>query len=248
MSAAAQNPATTSNFAGTLVDILDRIEYRRVRPGDLEDPIYRLRYDAYRRENFYPVNNLGQLTDEFDDFDTFPNSWNFGLYIDGSLASSLRIHHVTPDFRRSPANSLFSDILEPMLDQGASFIDPTRFTVDFEASLAYPALPFLTLRLAVMATRHFNTTHGVHCVRREHGPFYKRVWGARLMCEARQWHNVGFPMELWGTNVREMYGKTLQRYPFFNSSEEERQALFSEPYSTPVRVRASSRSAHELVV
>ncbi len=244
MSAATQNHApAVSNFAGTLVDILDRVEYRRVNPADLDDPIYKLRYEAYRRENFYPANDIGVLTDEFDDFDAFPNSWNFGVYIDGALASSIRIHHVSQACRKSPANSLFSDILDPLIDEGHSFIDPTRFTVDFEASLAYPALPFLTLRIAVMGTRHFNTSYGVHCVRPEHGPFYKRVWGASLMCEARQWHNVGFPMELWGTKVSDNYERTLRRYPFFNSTEEERRNLFAPPHATPIWVHPSARSA-----
>lgn len=231
-----------SQFAGTLVDILDRVEYRRVNPDDLNDPIFRLRYDAYRREDFFPFNSLGVLRDDFDDFERYPNSWNFGVYIDGTLASSLRIHHLTPEFRRSPANSLFGDILAPLLDSGASFVDPTRFTVDFEASLAYPALPFLTLRLAVMATRHFNATYGLHCVRPEHGPFYKRVLSSSLMCAARQWHDVGFPMELWGTKAQEVYHKTLRRYPFFQSSPEERTRLFAEPHATPIWVRANAKA------
>jgi len=40
MSAAAPSQASpVSQFAGTLVDILDRVEYRRVNPDDLNDPI-----------------------------------------------------------------------------------------------------------------------------------------------------------------------------------------------------------------
>ena len=246
MSAAAPSQASpASHFAGTLVDILDRVEYRRVNPDDLNDPIYRLRYDAYRREDFYPFNSLGLLRDDFDDFGNFPNSWNFGVYIDGALASSLRIHHLTPEIRKSPANSLFPDILQPLLDAGATFIDPTRFTVDFEASLAYPALPFLTLRLAVMATRHFNATYGLHCVRPEHGPLYKRVLSSGLMAPARKWHDVGFPMELWGTRAQEVYERTLRRYPFFHSSEEERQQLFAPPFATPIWVHPSARTSRE---
>lgn len=215
-----------STFASSLLDILDRIEYRRVDPADVNDPVYRHRYEAYRREGFYPFNSMGLLRDDFDDHDRFPNSWTFGVYIDDVLVSSIRIHHLTPQFRKSPANSLFGDILEPLLDKGDSFVDPTRFTVDFEASLAYPALPFLTMRLGVTAGLHFNATYGLHCVRTEHGPFYKRVMGAKRMCEARRWPDVGFPMELWGTNIAEVHDSRMKRYPFFHSSEEEREALF----------------------
>lgn len=243
MSTAAQNQAVpASNFAGTLIDILDRVEYRRVQPNDLNDPVYRLRYEAYRREEFIPFNSLGALRDEFDDFSAFPNSWNFGVYIDGALVSSLRIHYLTPDCPKSPANTLFADVLRPLLDQGATFVDPTRFTADFEASLAFPALPFLTLRLAVMATRHFRATYGLHCVRPEHGPFYKRVLSSSLMCPAREYPGVGFPMELWGTEAQRVYDKTIRRYPFFASTDEERRQLFAPPFETPIWVRPAVRA------
>ena len=245
MSAVAQNQVTlaASNFAGNLIDILDRVEYRRVRPEDLSDPVYRLRYEAYRREEFIPFNSLGLLRDEFDAYDAFPNAWNFGVYIDGSLVASLRIHYLSPECRKSPAYTLFPDVLEPLLDNGATFVDPTRFTVDFEASLAYPALPFLTLRLAVMATRHFRATYGLHCVRPEHGPFYKRVLSSTLMAPAREYPGVGFPMELWGTQAQLVYDKTLRRYPFFDSTEEERKHLFAPPFATPIWVHPSVRKA-----
>jgi N-acyl amino acid synthase FeeM len=244
MSAAAQNQVVpASNFAGALIDILDRVEYRRVRPDEVADPVYKLRYEAYRREDFIPFNSLSTLRDEFDDYNAFPNSWNFGIYIDGRLVASLRIHHLTPDNPKSPANTLFADVLKPLLDQGATFIDPTRFTVDLEASLAYPALPFLTLRLAVMATKHFNATYGLHCVRSEHGPFYKRVLSSSLMCPAREYPGVGFPMELWGTRAQEVYEKTLRRYPFFDSTDEERRHLFAPPFATPIWVHPSVRKA-----
>ena len=240
MSAAAQNQvAPASNFAGTLIDILDRVEYRRVSTSEQFDPVYRLRYEAYRREEFIPFNNHGTLRDEFDEL---PNSFCYGVYIDGELVSSLRIHHLTPECRMSPSYSVFTDVLDPLLDAGATCIDPTRFTSDFEATLAYPALPFLTLRLAVMATRHFRATYGLHSVRPEHGPFYKRVLSSGLIAGPRYYHGLSFPMELWGTLAQEVYPKTLRRYPFFDSTDEERRRLFS-PNQSPLWIRPTARAA-----
>jgi hypothetical protein len=100
----------------------------------------------------------------------------------------------------------------------------------------------------VMATRHFRATYGLHCVRPEHGPFYKRVLGSALMCEARKWHDVGFPMELWGTKVGEVYDRTLRRYPFFHSSDEERAHLFAPPHQTPIWVHPTARSSEPPVI
>ena len=48
--AAASKPA--SRFAGTLMEILDKVEYSRVPMEVLDNPVYRLRYEAYRREEF----------------------------------------------------------------------------------------------------------------------------------------------------------------------------------------------------
>jgi hypothetical protein len=241
MRVAAQNqPAPASTFTGTLIDILDRVQYRRVRANELSDPVYRLRYEAYRREEYIPFNSLGTLVDEFDEQ---PNALSYGVYIDGALVSSLRIHYLTPECRMSPSYSVFTDVLNPLLDAGATCVDPTRFTSDFEATLAYPALPFLTLRLAVMATRHFGATFGLHSVRPEHGPFYKRVLSSYRISGPRYYHGLTFPMELWGTRAQEVYAKTLRRYPFFASTDEERNGLFAPPHATQIWVRPSVRLA-----
>ena len=101
MSAAAQNQvASASNFVGTLIDILDRVEYRRVPPEQQDDPVYKLRYEAYRREEFVPFNPAGRVHDEFDDL---PNAYCYGVYIDGQLVSSLRLHYVTREHQTSPS-------------------------------------------------------------------------------------------------------------------------------------------------
>src|SRR5665647_709042 len=132
MSAAAQSQvAPASNFAGTLIDILDRVEYRRVTAEQQFDPVYRLRYEAYRREDFVPFSPGGMVVDEFDNL---PNAYCYGIYIDGQLVSSLRFHYLTREERRSPSYSVFADVLDPILDQGMSIIDPGRFTADYEAS------------------------------------------------------------------------------------------------------------------
>lgn len=241
MSAAAQSQgAPATNFSGTLIDILDRVEYRRVSQDEQFDPVYRLRYEAYRRESFIPFNAGRILRDEFDDL---PNGTSYGVYIDGNLVSSLRIHYLSPDCRMSPSYSVFADVLDPLLDQGATCVDPSRFTSDFEATLAYPALPFLTLRLAVMATRHFHSTYGLHSVRPEHGAFYKRVLSSSRMAGPRFYHGLTFAMELWATEAPKVYDKTLQRYPFFSSTEEERQQLFGPPQLSPLWVHPSARVA-----
>lgn len=212
-----------SKFADTLVDILDKVSYRRVRLEDQNDPIYRLRYDAYRREEFVPLNSLGIST---DDLDEVPNVMCFGIYIGDKLASSLRIHHMTSEHRASSAMKVYPDILGPMLDKGTTFIDPSRFTADSEMSLAYPALPFLTLRIAVMASDYFHANYCLTTARPEHIAFYRRVFRAQKLGDVRPYPDLDFSIELYATNVDETLQTLYERHPFFMSTKAEQKALF----------------------
>jgi hypothetical protein len=241
-SAAAAAAGPPSRFAGALLDVLDRVSYAQVEPGVVEDPIYKLRYRAYTREGFMDHNPEEICV---DDLDAEPNGMSFGVFIDDELVSSIRLHHLTEKTRRSPSMKVCPDILEPMLDQGMSFIDPSRFTADHEASLAYPALPFLTLRMAAMASVHFNASQCLALVRPEHGAFYKRIFGSEPLCSARTYPGLHFPVCLFGASVDMIRSRVAQRFPFFLSTAEERDALFSKPLVTGAqrRIAASARRA-----
>lgn len=243
-SAAAVLSGTGSRFAGTLMDIMDRVEYSRVRDDATEHPVYRLRYEAYRREESVAFNEQGIVT---DDLDGRPNGMTFGVHIDGELVSSIRLHHVSARYPFGPSMKSCADVLEPLLARGETFIDPSRFTADYEASLAYPALPFLTLRIAVMAAVHFRADACLALVRPEHTAFYRRVFGSEQMSDSRIYPGLTFPVQLYGAYVDTKLPATLRRYPFFMSTEEERQKLFARSFDEHFEVpqRTSSRLAYE---
>lgn len=240
MSSTVAGGAEASRFAGTLIDILDRVEYVRVAPDVYDDPVYRLRYEAYRREEFVPFNDAGVVT---DDLDEAPNVYSYGIHIDGELVSSIRVHHITPDCRQGASMKSFPDVLDPLLDRGQTFIDPSRFTADYEASLAYPALPFLTLRVAVMATDYFNTTACLASVRREHAAFYRRVFGSVEMSGTRPYPGLAFPVVLYGSDAAINLQNIYRRYPFFRSSRREQEELFAAREGSRYPVKASARDA-----
>jgi hypothetical protein len=235
------SPVTASPgpFAATLFDLLDRVEYRRVHPGDQYDPVYRLRYEAYRREAFVAPNDQQVVRDEFDEL---PNAYTYGVYIDDRLVSSVRFHYMTPQYRTAPSHSVFTDVLDPMLSAGDTMIDPGRFTTDYEASLAYPALPYLTLRIPTMAVQYFNVRYVLSSVRPEHAAFYRRVYRSQQLAGPRYYHGLTFPMVLYACEIPVMYEDMLNRYPFFRSTAAERQALFGPVGRAPV-VPASARQA-----
>jgi len=242
---AGSGTGNVSRFAGNLMDILDRVEYARVRMDVTENPIYRLRYEAYRREESVPFNDAGIVS---DDLDSVPNVMCFGVHIDGELVSSIRIHHVSARYPFGASMKTHADVLQPLLDRGETFIDPSRFPADYEASLAYPPLPFLTLRIAVMASVHFQADACLALVRPEHTAFYRRVFGSEEMSGVRTYPGLTFPVQLFGAYVNTKLPATLRRYPFFMSTEHERHELFArtaEDALFEAPQRATSRLAYE---
>lgn len=232
----------TSRFAANLMDILDRVEYRRVRLQDQFDPVYRLRYEAYRREDGVAENSDGIVHDSLDDV---PNAMCYGVYIDGTLVSSLRLHHCTAEYRQSPCMVVYPDVLNPMLDQGKTYIDPSRFTADREATLAFPALPFLTLRIAAMACEYFEADFCLSGVRDEHAAFYKRVFGSRQIADVGHYNGLQFPVRLYCADVSDIRDRVADRFPFFMSTPQEREAMFggdSDARYLPL-IRPTARAA-----
>jgi len=243
MSAVTQTTGATSQFALTLIDLLDRVRYRRVSPQDQLDPVYRLRYEAYRREDFIPI-NAQEITK--DAFDEAPNCHCFGVYIDDRLVSSIRLHIVTADEPTSPSRGIWPEVLGPIIEGGGSYVDPSRFTADHDASLAYPALPYLTLRMAVMACEYFETSYCISSVRPEHGPFYRRIFGLEQMAGLGTWGELTFPVYLFGARVPVIYDRIMTRFPFFMSTAEERETLFGTGQAKAIA--PSARQAHRLAL
>src|SRR5580658_9468796 len=87
-------------FSDRVAQLLDRIDCRPAQTAAERDAIFRLRYDAYLREGAIAPNNSGAFSDPYDEAD---NTWLFGLYIDGELASSLRLHVASAGNRDSPS-------------------------------------------------------------------------------------------------------------------------------------------------
>ena len=218
-----------SQYATNLLDILDNVRYRRV-PFDAQfDPVYRLRYEAYRRENYIAPNSEKVV---FDDDDLASNAYCYGIYIEEKLVSSIRFHHVTPAMRTSPSSVVFPETLKNMLDAGQSYIDPSRFTSDYEASLNFPALPILTLRIVAMASVFFEVDNCISSVRKEHAAFYKRMFGSRRLPGVGYYPGFSFQMHLYSIEVNALRKRIARRFPFLLSTRDERESLFGKDGGT----------------
>ncbi len=213
-----------SSFCDSVYELIGRAECRPVLDAGEREEVFRLRYAAYRREGALPLNAPEIFRDRFDQE---PNSTTFGIYVDGRLASSLRIHVVNRFTPEHPGLHVFPDHLSPLIDAGQVLIDPTRFVIDAVSSRRYPKLPYVTVRLAWLACEWFRADKLLATVRSEHQAFYKRLFGHRIVCSARPYPTLTKPLGLMVLDYRLARDKVVRRYPFFSSTLSERQSLFA---------------------
>jgi hypothetical protein len=204
-------------------ELLDRVEYRPIETPEAKDSIYLMRYRAYLHGGLILPSESGRVSDRYDDA---PNALTFGVYVDGELCSSLRLHVLTSQWRMSFATELFGDVLDPRLDQGEVFIDAARFVADPEKAQRFPQLPYLTLRLAYLACEYFNANTGLALVRTGHQSFYNRVFLHETIAEPRSFPNVLKKVALMASGFRTLREQVLTRFPIMRSSALERGMLF----------------------
>ncbi len=203
----------------------DRLDYRLVQTPEEKDCIYKMRYRAYRHGGLILPTEAERVSDAYDDA---PNAWIFGLYVDGELCSSIRLHVLTPESRMSFSTEFFGDILHDRLDRGEVFIDPARFAADPDKAQRFPELPYLTVRLGYLACDHFNADTGLALVRPDHQAFYRRVLLSETIGEPRPFPSFSGSKNvvLMASDFRAVRERILTRFPIMRSSALERRMLF----------------------
>lgn len=213
-------------FTDGLIDYLQEVDYRLVENHAEKEEIYKFRYQSFLRDKAVSETELDFLT---DDYDKMPNCWLFGLHYRQKLASSVRIHLVTPETPFSPSVDIFPDVVKPMIDKGYRIIDPSKFVSDAAATNSFPVLPFLTFRLACMAADYHEADYCLASVSALHVPFYERVFGLVQVCEPRPYPQVKTRTCLMQANVAELWDGLINKYPVFRSTFTERRMLFERP-------------------
>jgi hypothetical protein len=215
--------AAASSLVDRVERLLQRVDYRRADTAEERTAIFKLRYQAYLREGAIAPNLTEQFSDPLDDRG---NVWIFGVYVDGQLASSMRLSITIPGDTYIPALDVFSDMLLPDILAGKRVVDPTRFVADKELSRAHPELPYVTVRLPWAAMEYFDAHSLLATVRIEHQAFYKRLLGHQAICEPRPYPKLQKPISLMSLDYRAAREGVQPRYPFFRSTHFERRMLF----------------------
>jgi hypothetical protein len=223
------------------LEIMDRLEYRRVESSEDLEEVGRLRSRSYGMLNLIDQ----QGTSIIDDADLAPNAHVFAVFYDGVIVSTIRLHHITREQPAGTSTKLFPDVVLPLLDQDMTFIDAVRHATDPDFLNEFPT-PFLTLRLAAMASEYFAVDYCLAPVIQFHAAFYRRAFGATQLAEAKAFKGIKDPIALFGAKVETIYDRVATRYPFFMSHPVERRMLFakaSELSTAPLSVRPLARVA-----
>jgi hypothetical protein len=205
------------------LDLLDHVDYRLCETDADKEEVYRLRYKAYLNEDTIEPRSDQRLADRYDDE---PNSWIFGVYFDGVLASSIRVSVATPEMPNSPSATVFPEFLEPKLAEGKIIIDPNRFVADPVRAVRVPELAYLTVRLGYLACELFHADYGLAAVRAEHQAFYRRVFLHEVVCPPRIYPTLTKPISLTAVHYPSVRERIYQRYPIFRSTLFERRMMF----------------------
>lgn len=212
-----------SRFADRVMRLLERVEYRRADSPADKEAIYRLRHDAYMRAGTVEPKASGMFHDAMDETD---NAWLVGVYIDGTLASALRLH-ISASLRAPlPELASFPDLIEPHLTAGRTIIDASRFVSSLEFSLQHSEIPYLTLRPTFLAEEFFAADYVIAGCLAEHQAFYRRMFGAVPWSAPRPYPHFKRPMALVAYECNLQREKIHERYPFYQSAHAERVRLF----------------------
>jgi hypothetical protein len=212
-----------SSFSHRMGELLERVQYKRADTAEEKSVIYRMRHEAYLRSGSIDPQPSELFTDPADEA---PNTFLFAVYIDGEMASSIRVHVASRTDHCLPAAATYPDILEPLLKSGACVVDATRQVSSLKYSQRYPQLPFITMRTVCVAEDYFLADYMVAACRVEHQPAFKRIFSAVPWSPARTYPLLAKPQALMAYESKKMRETVRTRFPFFNSSFDERRRLF----------------------
>lgn len=241
---AAKNVKDRFRFTDGLIDYLQEVDYRLATKESDRREIFKFRYQSFLRDKALAETDVDFLTDDYDQMD---NCWLFGIHYNQKLASSVRIHLVTPQKPYSPSVDVFPDFVRPMLDKGYRIVDPSKFVSDASATNSFPVLPFLTFRLACMASDFFDADYCLVSVSEVHSSFYQRIFGLTPVCEPRPYPQLKTPICLMQANVAELWDVLIKKYPVFGSTFTERRMLFERSdIVVPGEEKISTDIMHEI--
>lgn len=215
--------AKNTRFCEKVEQGLANIRYEIADTPEKMDAILQLRYQAYLREKIIIPNEHQRLPDKYDDL---PNVYNVGLYVGEDLLSALRIHVLTKDEPFAPSYDVYGDVIGEKIENGAIMVDGNRFVANYPLVRTHPYMPYVTVRLAMLAAEHFGAQYSIAAVRQEHYAFYKKEYLANIISEFRTYPTLTAPLMLISTDYWANRDAIFEHHRFYDSTAQERVAIF----------------------
>jgi hypothetical protein len=216
-----------------MLKVMDEIEYRRAVSEEDMQSIAELRRSAYEDAEIYDNGSMSYI----DDYDYDPRVFVFGVYWRERLVATLRIHILSRENLHSHSQYYFSSVLDSLISQGATFMDPSRFAVLPDLEREIPGLATVVLRLGLAAVRHFNCDFGLAMIREGHGGFYRRLFNYTQMTPPQTFPGIKRKYALFSTS-RSHLDAVCFNYPVLDGLPIEAKLLFST--ATPAKPRVLS--------
>ncbi len=220
----------SSAFVRGVMNFLRKVEYRRCDRGEDYEAICRLRYQAYHSSGILDAPAQSSIDRRIsDELDDEPNCFNFGVFVDEHLISTMRLHYLSAATPNGPSSTAYPDLVLPRIEAGERFIDPSRFASDPSWAGEFPEIPYVTIRLAIMASIYHEVPYCLTTIRPNHAAFYRRNFGSRQIGGLRSYPEVNCQISMWEADVGKFCAETLPKRSFFDSTELERRLTFNRP-------------------
>jgi hypothetical protein len=216
-----QRAARTANIKQTLA-VLDDIEYRRAVSQDEIAAIADIRQQAYENADIY----IGESPSFTDAVDFDPRAYVFGVYWREMLVGTMRIHVLSSDNPKTNSTKYFPDVLDPLVAQGLTFMDPARFAILPGMDKQIPSLAPIVLRLGLAAVRHFNCDFGLATIKEGHAGFYRRVFNYTQMTPLQSFPPLKQKFALFSTSQGNI-DAVCSNFPVLDGVPTEAKLLFS---------------------
>jgi hypothetical protein len=226
-----------------IVSFLDSVRYKVMRSHEELALVERLRYKSYHGAELIAQTEVESWGDE-DDHDV--GYTNIGVYVDRVLRGAIRVNPLNLSYHHSIAYDMYRPTLDPMLEEGARFVDASRFChdADFPSSLA---MPFATVRLIGIAAAWHRASHVLATARTKHIRFYEKFLGAKRVdgSEAVYETDVArIAASLFIAEMEQLKDRAYGSQQYFLADEEEMRALFDDSWPKGATVVPS---AHRVI-
>lgn len=202
--------------------IAHRTEYRRMVDFEDREAVYHLRRRAYAKNNA----NAEEWAAEAIDDPHEANSQTIGLFIDGRLVGSVKVTVATQAYPECQSRKYAPQAVDALLETGGVFIDPGRLVADPDATREYPELPYLLIKIPILACQYFEAHSCLSLVAIRHAPFYKRVFNSKAISEPVWCEPLQSDLLLMCGSVDDVRTSVLQRFPFWKTNYLEMRQMF----------------------